>query len=68
MKTSQYTCTSVAHKPITTWLRRLIRNVKDKDRTGGQTGSSIQEQMLRLQQQTLARDWPNTNERREMVT
>ena len=38
---------SVAHKPITT-LRRLLTNVKDKDKTGGQTGSSIQDQMPRL--------------------
>ena len=50
MKTSQYACTSFAHKPITP------SNVTDKDRTGGQTGSSIQDQMLRLQEQTLARD------------
>ena len=38
---------SVAHKSITT-LRRLPTNVKDKDKTGGQTGSSIQDQMPRL--------------------
>ena len=45
--------------------------------TGGQTGGSIQDQMLRLpgyrptlvkSAETLARDWPNTNEWREMVT
>ena len=35
----------VAHKPITT-IRRLLTNVRDKDR--GKTGSSIQDQMLRL--------------------
>ena len=38
---------SVAHKPITT-LRRLLTNVKDKDKTRGQTGSTIQDQMPRL--------------------
>ena len=43
----------VAHKPITT-LRQLLTNVKDKRndkrkrQTGGETESSIQEQMLRL--------------------
>ena len=40
---------SVAHKPIfITTLRRLLTNVKDKDKTGGQTGSTIQDQMPRL--------------------
>ena len=36
----------VAHKPITT-LRGLLTNVRQRQ-TGGQTGSSIQDQMLRL--------------------
>ena len=37
----------VAHKPITT-LRRLLTNVKDKDKPEDRQGSSIQDQMLRL--------------------
>ena len=37
----------VAHKPITT-LRRLLTNVKDKDKPEDRQGSSIQDQILRL--------------------
>ena len=37
---------SVVHKPITT-LRRLLTN-QGQRQTGGPTGSSIQDQMLRL--------------------
>ena len=37
----------VAHKLITT-LRRLLTNVKDKDKPEDRQGSSIQDQMLRL--------------------
>ena len=37
----------VAHKPITS-LRRLLTNCQGQRQTGGQTGSSKQDQMLRL--------------------
>ena len=60
----------VAHKRITTLIRRLLTQ------TRGQTGSNIQNQnvatakLLTLVKlaETLAPKWLNTNERQEMVT
>ena len=46
----------VAHKPTTT-LRHLLTNVKDRDGTQQQTGSSLQDQMLRLPGFLHWRDW-----------
>ena len=37
----------VAHKPTST-LRQLLTNVKDRDEPNDRTGSSLQDQMLRL--------------------
>ena len=61
---------SVVHQPKTTW-RRLLTNVKDK--TGGQTENSIQNQMLRLKGHSHwwnrhkpyhATDWTQTSDRK----
>ena len=55
----------VAHKLITT-LRRLLTNVKDKDKQEDRQGNSTQDQLTSMKPAgTLARDWPNTNEWRE---
>ena len=61
-----------AHKPMTT-LRRLLTNVKDKDKPEDRRGARSNANTARLltlvkAAETLARDWPNTNERRGMVT
>ena len=61
----------VAHKPITT-LRRLLTSDKDKDKPEDRQGAVYKIKCCDCQAsyigKTEARDWPNTNERRRMVT
>ena len=63
----------VAHKPITT-LRRLLTNVKDKDKPEDRQGEVYKIKCCDCQAylvkpaETQARDCPNTNARRGMVT
>ena len=62
---------------LSTPCRQRTNKSQRQRQTRGRTGSSIQDQMLRLpghshwwnrQKRTLVRDWLNTNERREMMT
>ena len=62
----------VAHKPITT-SRRLLTNVKDKDRTVRRqytrSNAATARPLTSVKPvETLACNWPNTNERQQMVT